>query len=81
MPVSEPAESRLRVVRGDPTPEELAAVVAVLARRQEPAPQRRPARVGGWADRAAALRRPLAPREGAWRDVGRTQGTRTTAGA
>jgi hypothetical protein len=57
----------LRVVRGNPTPEELAAVVAVLATTTtsaEPAPpSRKPSR---WADPANRLRRPLQPGPDAW---------------
>jgi len=57
----------LRVVRGDATAEEIAALVAVLLSRPaaddaEPAPSR-PA----WADRSRALRRPPHPGPGAWR--------------
>ena len=54
-------------VSGAPTPEELAAVVAVLtaassavALPEDPAPPSR------WNDRAALLRRPLFPGPGAW---------------
>jgi len=61
----------LRVVAGgEPTPEELAALVlAVSAAARgatgaaDPAGRRR----GGWADRSAALRRPLRAGIGAWR--------------
>ena len=63
-PASEPA---LRVVRGDATPEEIAALVAVLLSRvggdEVPPGQARSA----WADRARQLRRPLRPGPGAWR--------------
>ncbi|APU17379.1 MULTISPECIES: acyl-CoA carboxylase subunit epsilon [Actinoalloteichus] len=57
----------LRVVRGEPDDVELAALTAVLAAvdtpvREPPKPTR-----SGWADRAALLRRPLSPGEGAWR--------------
>jgi len=60
-------EPVLRVVRGNPTPEEIAALVAVLVARRgdggaEPAPSR-----SAWADRSRALRRPLYPGPGAWR--------------
>jgi len=60
----------LRLVRGDPTPEEAAALVAVLTARAraaqaahsgEPAPP-----PSGWRDRARVLRRPPAPGPGAW---------------
>jgi len=61
----------LRVVGGgEPTPEELAALVlAVMA--VQAAAQRRDAQAGrqrrGWADRSAGLRRPLRAGVGAWR--------------
>lgn len=66
----------LRVVRGDPTPEEVAALVAVLTARaaaaREGAGERRASR---WADRSRLLRGPAAealrPRgPGAWRASG-----------
>jgi hypothetical protein len=55
----------LRVVRGDTTPEEIAALVAVLTARgqgddQQAAPQR-----SAWA--APVLRAPLTPGPGGWR--------------
>lgn len=60
----------LRVVRGDPGPEEIAALTAVLAARaaalraaQEAGPVPEP----GWRDRSRALRAPLRPGPGAWR--------------
>lgn len=64
-----PARPLLRVVRGNPTPEELAALVAVVASRAsvvEPEPASPPP----WASRAAGLRRPLTPGPGAWRASG-----------
>jgi Acyl-CoA carboxylase epsilon subunit len=67
-PAGEPV---LRVVRGDATPEEIAALVAVLMARSGPAsgaarPAVRPVR-GAWSDRSRQLRRPLYPGPGAWR--------------
>lgn len=57
----------LRVVRGDPTPEELAAVVAVVtARGATPPPPSAPPRRSRWADRESLLRRPLPRGAGAW---------------
>jgi Acyl-CoA carboxylase epsilon subunit len=58
----------LRVVRGDATPEEIAAVVAVLLSRAAAAdePPSRPA-PSAWADRSRQLRRPLHPGPDAWR--------------
>jgi hypothetical protein len=59
----------LRVISGDATSEEIAAIVAVLMSRAAAddalaAPQ--PAR-SAWADRSRALRRPLFPSPGGWR--------------
>jgi hypothetical protein len=59
----------LRVIRGEPTADELAAVVVVLAARAaeagpEPAP--RPAR-SQWAAKARQMRPQLTPGPGAWR--------------
>ena len=57
------------VVRGDPTEEELAALVAVLVSRPAapaaggPAPAER---ASGWVDRARSLGAPPAPGPGAW---------------
>lgn len=57
----------LRVVRGNPTDEEVAALLAVvsaLGAQQEPAP---PAPRSAWADRRNLVREPLAHGPGAWR--------------
>ncbi len=58
----------LRVLRGEPTDEELAAVVTVLAARAAAVvgPSRPPAR-SAWAAPKARLRRPLHPGPDAWR--------------
>jgi Acyl-CoA carboxylase epsilon subunit len=58
----------LRVIRGDATPEEIAAVVAVLLARSAAAsaPPAAPA-PSAWADRSRQLRRPLFPGPDAWR--------------
>ncbi|HTK64254.1 MAG TPA: acyl-CoA carboxylase subunit epsilon [Pseudonocardia sp.] len=63
-----PEQRFLQVVRGDPTPEEIAALVAVLTARARtaaapPAPRRRSA----WADPSRRLRRTLPHGPGAWR--------------
>ena len=63
-------EPLLRVVAGQPTDEEAAALAVVLAAKltARPAPARKErAAVGGWADRARAMRAPLTPGPGAWR--------------
>ena len=64
----------LRVVRGDATPEEIAALVAVLMARSGSADGAallpvRPAG-GAWSDRSRLLRRPPHPGPGAWRRSG-----------
>ncbi|MGI5165081.1 acyl-CoA carboxylase subunit epsilon [Spirillospora sp. CA-253888] len=69
----------LRIVRGDPSPEEIAALVAVLTARAQAAAAARDAGearpVSRWADRSRGLRgavaegvRPRGP--GAWRAGG-----------
>jgi hypothetical protein len=59
----------LRVVRGDATAEEIAALVAVLLARSADAEAPGQARSvpGLWSDRSRLLRRPLSPGPGAWR--------------
>jgi Acyl-CoA carboxylase epsilon subunit len=61
----------LRVVRGEPTAEEIAALVAALTTAHAPragaAPGGRSHRGSLWADRSRLVRRPLAPGPGAWR--------------
>jgi hypothetical protein len=57
----------LRIVRGEPTPEELAALVAVVAARSgAPAPAPKPI-PSAWTDRARLVRPHLHPGPGAWR--------------
>ncbi|WP_119728597.1 acyl-CoA carboxylase subunit epsilon [Thermomonospora amylolytica] len=62
----------LQVVRGDATPEEIAALVAVLTARASAAAAAAggddgPRPVSAWADRSAMVRRPLPHGPGAWR--------------
>nr|WP_285501840.1 acyl-CoA carboxylase epsilon subunit [Actinokineospora sp. NBRC 105648] len=58
----------LRVVRGTPDAAELAALTAVvLAAGSSGGEAAEPAAPNAWADRAAAVRRPLAHGPGAWR--------------
>jgi acyl-CoA carboxylase epsilon subunit len=81
--VSDPQAPALRVVRGDATADEVAAIVAVLMARQ--AARERAARaaaapalargahIGGrtvrssWRDRSSLLRSPVTPGPGGWR--------------
>jgi hypothetical protein len=60
----------LRIVKGDPTDEEVAALVAVVSAMgaggdEEPARPR-----SAWADRRVMVREPLAHGPGAWRTSG-----------
>ncbi|AFR07225.1 acyl-CoA carboxylase subunit epsilon [Nocardiopsis alba] len=61
----------LVVVRGEPSPEELAALTAVLAARAAAAhavPTSEPRRtVSGWRDRSRGMQAPPRPGPGAWR--------------
>ncbi|AEW96179.1 MULTISPECIES: acyl-CoA carboxylase epsilon subunit [Streptomycetaceae] len=60
----------IKVVRGNPTPEELAAALAVVQARAVAAPARDGAgRAGAWADpaRGVLLRRVPRPAPAAWR--------------
>jgi hypothetical protein len=69
----------LRIVRGEPTREELAALVAVLSARAgaaEPAPE--PQR-SAWGRPGSGVRGVLATYPGAWRESGFTAGVRTRA--
>lgn len=78
----DPPRPLLQVVRGEPTPEELAALVAVVAARSAAAasagtPERpRPA---GWASKRPALRRAVHVGPGEWAASGFEAGTRTRA--
>ena len=70
----------LRVVKGDPTPEELAAlVVAVQSLGAPPAPDGYRYQRGRWNDVESLLPPTLHARPGAWRASGRLRGIRTGA--
>jgi hypothetical protein len=72
-PPSAGAPPLLRVVTGEPTAEELAALtVVVAALSKQRGPRRRPTPVGAWASFADTHRRPLRPGPGGWRASGRT---------
>jgi len=58
----------LRVIRGDATPEEVAAVIAVvMARSADPGPAPAPRVRSAWSDRSRQMRHPIRPAPGAWR--------------
>jgi len=65
-----PARPLLRVVRGNPTPEELAALIAVVSARGAAAEPAEPAPPSPWRSRGPGLRRPLPHGPGAWRTSG-----------
>jgi hypothetical protein len=56
-------------VKGNPTPEELAAVVVLLLARDGEVPEPDAPVPSAWSDRAALLRGPLPHGPGAWRSV------------
>jgi Acyl-CoA carboxylase epsilon subunit len=63
-----PEQRFLQVVRGDPTPEEIAALVAVLTARARAATRPAPhAQRSAWSDPSRRARRPLPHGPGAWR--------------
>jgi hypothetical protein len=68
---TEPQQPLLRVVRGEPTAEELAALVAVVAARATSAAAeqtaRRTAPRSRWNDPARLTRPPILPGPGGWR--------------
>ena len=61
----------LRIVRGEPTAEELAALTVVVAALSQRRERHRPTPVGAWASYADAHRRPLRPGPGGWHASGR----------
>ncbi|MEU4251861.1 acyl-CoA carboxylase subunit epsilon [Amycolatopsis sp. NPDC026612] len=73
--MSEEQRPLLRVVRGNPSDAELAALTAVVAAASAAkAPEKPKPRTSWWGDHAASLRKPLHPGEGAWRASGLPQG-------
>jgi hypothetical protein len=61
----------LRIVRGSPTDEELAALTVVVAALSQRRARRRLPPVGGWASYADRCRPSLRPGPGGWRASGR----------
>jgi hypothetical protein len=70
-PTEEQATPLLRVVKGEPTPAELAALTVVVAALSQRRPRRRPTPVGAWASRADAVRPALQVGPGGWHAAGR----------
>ncbi|MGZ4466558.1 MAG: acyl-CoA carboxylase subunit epsilon [Blastococcus sp.] len=65
------ARPLLRVVKGEPTAEELAVLTAVVAALSQRRERRKIQPVGAWASYADAHRQPVQPGPGAWRAAGR----------
>jgi hypothetical protein len=68
-PTPEERRALFRVVRGEPSDEEVAALSVVLAAlaTADAAASDRPRPVNRWSDPAARLRAPMRPGPGAWR--------------
>jgi hypothetical protein len=69
--VSEEIRPLLRVVKGEPSAEELAALTVVVAALSQRRDRRRPTPVGAWSSFADAHRRALPAGPGGWRASGR----------
>ncbi len=67
----EPQPPLLRVVRGEPSAEELAALTVVVAALSQRRGTRRPVPVSGWGSPARTHRRPLAVGADGWAASGR----------
>jgi hypothetical protein len=74
--MSDESRPLLRVVKGEPTPEEIAALVAVLTARAAAAKEED---ARSRVDFSYGLRRPIHVGPGAWVASGRVPGTRTKA--
>ena len=57
----------LRIVRGEPTPEDLAALTALLSAAGSDEPEPEAPQRGRFADPARMVRRPVQPGPGGWR--------------
>ncbi len=69
---AEPQRPLLRIVKGEPSAEELAALtVVVAALSQQGRPRRQPTPVGAWSSHGDAHRSTLRPGPGGWRAAGR----------
>ncbi|MCA0146207.1 acyl-CoA carboxylase subunit epsilon [Blastococcus sp. LR1] len=69
--MSEEQRPLLRVVSGEPSAEELAALTVVVAALSQRRSRRRPVPVGAWASHSDAHRRPAQAGPGGWRAAGR----------
>ena len=62
-----PDRAPLRLVRGDASAEEIAALLAVLSAASGGEEATAPRRTSVWASRERLVRRPITPGPGAWR--------------
>jgi hypothetical protein len=62
-----PGRPMLRIIKGEPTPEEIAALVAVVAARAAAVPPKERPRRSEWAGHERRMRRPVHPSPGGWR--------------
>ena len=69
--MSEESRPLLRVVKGNPSPEEIAALTVVVATLSQRRSRRRPTPVGTWASFADGHRAAVRPGPGGWRASGR----------
>ena len=69
-PTEATARPLLRVVRGEPSAEELAALTVAVAALSQHRPRRRPTPGGAWASPAALVRIPQQSGPGGWRAAG-----------
>ena len=69
--MTEDVRPLLRVVTGEPSAEELAALTVVVAALSQRRERRRPTPVGAWASYADGHRRALPVGHGGWRASGR----------
>ena len=60
----------LRIVKGNPSDEELAALVAVVTTLGSAGEEEKPRQRSAWSDRRVMVREPLAHGHGAWRASG-----------
>ncbi|MEV0581826.1 acyl-CoA carboxylase subunit epsilon [Nonomuraea sp. NPDC050310] len=61
---------KLSIVRGEATPEEIAALVAVLTTRNDQTPAPAPRKTESWRNPARSMRKALTPGKSAWRNSG-----------
>ena len=68
--MSEDQRPLLRVIKGEPSAEELAALTVVVAAMSQRRERRRPTPIGGWASYGRGHRRPAQAGPGGWRAAG-----------